>query len=198
MISDVLIPWSALYCIDVIALAHFIISYYRRCYRQGYRIDFWHAQLFLSCVLPNMLMLPFARSELNVIVVGNDMAGIIDVLPTVFLISLSGYFATLAGGALWRLQAGLGIRKVAIKILDLVPQSSRMLMSSRNVLVFQSVLCVFLQASILGFYFSQNGFGFSLRDYTFANPGLRPVALFISNYSVIIASHSLARYVDTK
>jgi oligosaccharide repeat unit polymerase len=51
---------------------------------------------------------------------------------------------------------------------------------------------------ILGLYFSQSGFAFDLRGYTFANPSLRPIALVISNYSVIIASHCLARYLDRK
>ncbi len=192
------IPWIVIYWLDFIAVAQFFISYYRKCYRQGYRIDFWHAQVFLSVVLPNMLMLPFAKSELNIISVGNDMPGIIEVLPTVFLISLLGYVAILAGGGLWRLQAGLGIRKTAINLLDVVPKCSRLLMSSRSVLVFQSLVCVILQVSILGYYFSHNGFGFSLREYTFENPSLRPIALLISNYSIIIASHSLARYIDTK
>jgi len=192
------VPWIAIYCIDCIAVAEFFISYYRKCYRQGYRIDFWHAQLFLSVILPNMLMLPFAKSELNVISVGDDMPGIIEVLPTVFLISLLGYAAILAGGGLWRLQAGLGIRKTAINLFDVVPKRSRELMSSRSVLVFQSLVCVILQVSILGYYFSHNGFGFSLREYTFENPSLRPIALLISNYSIIIASHCLARYIDTR
>lgn len=192
------IPWVAIYWLDAIAVAQFFISYYRKCYRQGYRIDFWHAQLFLSVILPNMLMLPFATSELNALAVGNDMPGIIEMLPTVFLISLLGYVAILAGGGLWRLQAGLGIRKTAINLLDVVPKCSRELMSSRNVLVFQSSVCVVLQVFILGYYFSQNGFGFSLREYTFENPSLRPVALLISNYSIVIASHCLARFVDTR
>jgi oligosaccharide repeat unit polymerase len=73
-----------------------------------------------------------------------------------------------------------------------------MLMSSRSVLVFQAALCLVLQLAILAVYFSQSGFAFDLRSFTFANPSLRPVALVISNYSIIIAAHCLARYVDTK
>lgn len=192
------ISWNELYAIDFIVVAHFLISYYRKCYRQGYRIDLWHAQLFLSCVLPNMLILPFAKSELNFIAVGDDMPGIVEALPTVFFISLLGYAAVLFGGELWRLKAGLGVRNTAASILDIVPRCSRMLMSSRKVLVFQSTLCIVLQVLILGYYFSKNGFGFSLREFTFENPSLRPIALFISNYSIMIASHCLARYIDTK
>jgi len=192
------IPWTALYWIDVLAILHFVISYYRNCYRNGYRIDFWHVQLFLVCVFPNMLLLPFSKSDVNMIVVGSDMDGIVAALPTVFLITLLGYVAILAGGGLWRLKAGLGLRNAAYRTLNLLPHCSMMLMSSREVLVFQAVLCVVLQWLLLAYYFSRSGFAFDLRGYTFANPALRPVALLISNYSINIGSHCLARYVDTK
>jgi oligosaccharide repeat unit polymerase len=71
-------------------------------------------------------------------------------------------------------------------------------MSSRRILIFQSALCLVGQTAILALYFSSGGFGFDLRSFTFENPTLRPIALVISNYSVVIASHCLARYVDTK
>lgn len=113
--------WTALYVFDVVAILAFGVSYYRKCYRQGYRIDFWYAQLFLVCVFPNMLMLPFAQSELNVIVLGSDLRAVIAALPVVFLITMVGYLALLAGGGLWRLQLGLGLRETAAKALDVVP-----------------------------------------------------------------------------
>ena len=192
------IPWNLCYLLDCVAIAWFAISYYRKCYRRGYRIDFWYAQVFLLCVFPNMLMLPFARSELNVLVLGRDLNAVTAVLPAVFIITMIGYLAVLAGGGLWRLQLGSGLRDSASNVLDLVPRASMMLMSSRSVLIFQTALCLLLQAMILGIYFSQSGFAFDLRSFTFANPSLRPVALVISNYSIIIASHCLARYVDKK
>src|ERR1022692_551090 len=130
-------PWNALYALDLFAIAWFAVSYYRRCYRQGYRIDFWHAELFLVCVFPNMIMLPFAKSELNILVLGHDMDSVVAVLPTVFLITLLGYLAVLAGGGLWRLRVGVGARQAALKVLDVVPRASMMLMSSRGILVFQ-------------------------------------------------------------
>ncbi len=190
--------WNALYALDVLALALFALSYYRKCYRRGYRIDFWHAQLFLYCVLPNMVMLPFAKSELNILVLGKDLAAVTAVLPIVFLITLIGYAAVLLGSALWRLQAGLGLRRDAAHILEIVPRCSMMLMSARGVLIFQAGLCFVLQLAILARYFSAGGLAFDLRSYTFENPTLRPIALVISNYSIVIASHCLARYVDTK
>ena len=190
--------WNLIYALDVFAMLLFAISYYRNCYRRGYRIDIWHSQLFLFCVLPNMIMLPFSKSELNAPVVGHDFAAVVAVLPDIFLITLVGYFSILAGGFAWRIRIGLGIRKLTIKLLDVVPQCSMMLMSSRSLLVFQSLLCLALQIIVLAIYFIHDGFGFDLRHYTFANPELRPVALVVSNYSIIIASHCLARYIDKK
>jgi oligosaccharide repeat unit polymerase len=190
--------WNLLYLLDGLAISSFAISYYLTCYRRGYRIDLWHAMMFMAIVMPNMLMLPFTRSELNYPILGNDFAAVQDVLPNVFLISLLGYLAILAGGFAWRIHIGLGTRKLAAQLLDIVPQCSMMLMSSRSVLVFQALLCMALQIMMLMLYFGQNGFGFDLRAYTFAHPELRPVALLISNYSIVIASHSLARYIDTK
>jgi oligosaccharide repeat unit polymerase len=190
--------WNFLYVLDAIAILLFAIAYYRKCYRQGYRLDFWYMQLFLLCIFPNMLMLPFAKSDLNLLVLGGDLNAVVAVLPTVFLIAMAGYLAMLAGGGLWRLQLGVGMRSAASKVLDIIPRSSLMLMSSRGVLVFQSVLCLALQFAILAVYFSQNGLAFDLRSYTFENPTIRPIALIISNYSIIIASHCLARYIDKK
>jgi oligosaccharide repeat unit polymerase len=190
--------WNQLYLLDAFAISTFVISYYRNCYRKGYRIDIWHSQMFLSIVLPNMLMLPFCRSELNYPVLGKDFAAVIAVLPKIFLISLLGYFATLAGGFAWRIRVGIGVRKLAVQLLDIVPRCSMMVMSSRSLLVFQALLCLSLQVIVLTLYFSQSGFGFDLRSYTFAHPELRPVALIVSNYSIVIASHCLARYVDKK
>jgi oligosaccharide repeat unit polymerase len=192
------ISWNALYVLDLLAIAHFVISYYRTCYRRGYRIDFWHSQLFLGCVLPSMLMLPFAKDELNTIVVGTSMGGIIAALPTVFLIALVGYVAILGGGVLWRLRTGLGLRSAAFRTMGIVPRCSMMLMSSRGILVFQAVMCIAFQWLLLFYYFSHSGFGFDLRRFTFENPTVRPVSLLISGYSVIIGAHCLARYVDTK
>jgi oligosaccharide repeat unit polymerase len=191
-------PWTLVYILDFIAILTFAVSYYRNCYRRGYRIDMWHFILLSACIIPNMLMLPFARNELNGVVLGQDYAAVMAVLPTVFLITFVGYYSMLVGGGLWRLRTGIGIRRAVIPLLDIPPRCSRMLMSSRTLLVFQSAVCLCLQVSVLLVYFAHNGFGFDLRRYASENPSLRPVLLLASNYSVVIASHCLARYVDKK
>ncbi|HEY1895433.1 MAG TPA: oligosaccharide repeat unit polymerase [Terracidiphilus sp.] len=190
--------WTVLYIIDVFAISTFIFSYYKNCYRRGYRFDFWHAQLLLVCVFPNMVLLPFVRSEMNRVILGDDFDVVMAALPSVFLITVVGYFATLLGGSLWRLRANIGVRKHLAEVLDIVPRCSLMLMTTRSVLVFQALLCLCLQAVVLTVYFASSGFGFDLRAFTFANPMFRPVAQTASAYSVLIASHCLARYVDSK
>jgi oligosaccharide repeat unit polymerase len=190
--------WTALFILDVFAISTFLLSYYKNCYRRGYRFDFWHAQLLIACVFPNMLLLPFATNEMNRLILGNDFDAVTAAVPTVFLITLVGYFAILLGGSLWRLRTNIGVRKLVAEALDVVPRWSMMLMSARSVLVFQALLCLCLQGVVLAVYFAKSGFGFDLRAFTFANPMLRPVAQTASAYSVMIASHCLARYVDRK
>jgi hypothetical protein len=85
--------WNTFYVLDILAMLFFVFSYYRNCYRRGYRIDFWHAQLFLIIVLPNLIMLPFTRNELNGIVLHQDFAAVVTAVPTVFLVTLLGFLA---------------------------------------------------------------------------------------------------------
>lgn len=190
--------WTAIYFVDALAISSFLVSYYWNCYRRGYRIDFWHFFLFLTCVFPNMILLPFATSEMNRLVLGPDFDVVTAAIPRVFFISLVGFCAMLAGGSLWRLQTGIGIRRAAARVVHVLPRLSMMLMSSRRLLVFEALLCGVLQVTVLAIYFAKSGFGFDLRAFTFENPMLRPVAQSASAFSVVIASHCLARYVDRK
>jgi oligosaccharide repeat unit polymerase len=190
--------WTLAYALSLLGTALFVISYYRNCYKIGYRIDLWHAHLFLSCVFPYLLMLPFARSELNALIVGKDIYGIQEVLPHVFLLVTAGYFSMLAGGASWKLHLGAGLRRTTKAFFEKGPRCSVMLMSSRSLLLFLSALCLTAQISLVVFYFASSGFGFNLRAYTFENPSIRPVSQIIALCSVIVISHNLARYLDTK
>lgn len=190
--------WNTLYVIDAFAVGTFAISYYRNCYRKGYRADFWHALLLSSCVIPYMFMLPFADNDLNAVVVGRDFSRVVAEIPRVFLMAMVGYFFILVGGSLWRVRVGVGARKTTTRVLSVVPRCSMMLLSSRSLLVFLSLLCFSSQTLMLAAYFASNGFGFDLRSYTFTHPGVRPIAQIIALSSVIIASHCLARYVEKK
>ncbi len=190
--------WRLLYLLDLFTLLFFLATYYRNCYRHGYRIDFWNSQIFLYCVIPFMVMLPFEKDDLNSIIVGQDLPRIIDAMPRTFLVVSSGFLALYLGGNLWRLGLGIGLRSTVNDMLNVFPKTSIMVMSSRTVLIGLSVVCLALQATILSIYFSRAGFGFDLRSYTFLNPGIRPFALITSLMTVVVASHCFARYADKK
>jgi oligosaccharide repeat unit polymerase len=152
----------------------------------------------MSCVLVEQIMLPFAGSDLNAISLGGLVSAAQERIADAFIISLAGFAAVVAGGELWKMKLGIGVRRTVSSVLDILPRQSWLLMSSRLLLIIQAGFCLLAQLAIVAFYFKNRGFGFDLRSYTFEEPALRPIALFISNYSIIIASHCLARYMDTK
>lgn len=189
---------NTLYSLDALAFLTFLWSYYWTCYRKGYRIDIWHAQLLIFCVVPYMSMLPFANNPLNSLIVGQDFQAVVSATPFVFLFALAGYFSLFAGGALWNLHLGVGLRRTTARVLDVVPSGSMMLMSSRELLILLSGVCFAAQLAILAVYFSTQGFGFNLRAYTFENPSIRPVAQMAALSSMIVAAHCFARYLEKK
>ena len=197
--SDSLVLISnTLYLFDLIALGTFAVSYYRTCYRKSYRMDFWHLELLLLCVIPNMLMLPFAGSAPNALILGSDYRTVAAVIPRVFLVTLFGYVTFLAGGSLWRLHLGIGIRARVARALGLIPRCSMMLMSSGRLLIMQTFICLTFEIGLLTFNYANRGFNFDLRSLAFEKPALRPILQVTSFYSIIIASHCLARYLDRK
>lgn len=192
------LSWRELYSLDAAALLLFAVSYYRNCYRQGYGIDFWHGQLLLFCIGPYFLTLFFITNPLNAVIVGSDFTRVTSAVPQVFFIVIIGYAFVVIGGNLWSFGLGVGARKAAVRALDVVPRCSLMLMSSWDLLVLLAMVCLCLQGALLLLYFSHNGFGFDLRAYTFDHPGVRPLAQITALSSVIVASHCLARYADTR
>ncbi len=190
--------WSLLYAIDFAAILYFCRSYYKNCYRLGYRIDLWYGFVGLSCVFPCMAMLPLEQSELNALIVGRDFNDVVAAIPSVFMMVILGFYALLIGRTLWRVRLGYGIRETTQRAFSVVPRASMMLMSSRSLLLFLTVICLGVQAVMLAIYFAHDGFGFDLRAYTFANPSIRPVAQVAAIGTVIVASHCFARYIDTR
>jgi oligosaccharide repeat unit polymerase len=190
--------WTFLYAIDSLALASFLLTYYLFCYRKGFRVDIWHVYMLLLTVLPNMILLPFSAALPNILVLGRDYAAVAAAIPKMFLLTVLGYCSVLAGAALWSVRLGVGLRQTTSEALAVIPRCSMMVMSSRTLLIAQTLLCLGLQACVLAVNWAHEGFNLDLRTYAFANPALRPVVQTTSFYSSIIASHCLARYLDRK
>ena len=82
--------------IAVLFLLHFCWSYYWNCYRKGYTIDLWHYSL-LNTLFIIHVMLPFARSNLNIFALGWLLQRTQGHVNEAYFISAFGYFFILVG-----------------------------------------------------------------------------------------------------
>lgn len=97
--------------IAIAFIVQFLWSYYRNCYRKGYSMDIWHFSLLYNLVIINV-MLPFARSDLNVFAVGPSLLRRTQQhVDQAYFISALGYLGILIGGSLWRVHLGIGLRR---------------------------------------------------------------------------------------
>lgn len=86
-----------LFSICVFSIIHFIHSYYKYCYKKGYKIDFWHFNIFLHFILPIHIMYPFAGSDFNIFSTGGSLILIQDFVPKAYILSTIGYLFTYIG-----------------------------------------------------------------------------------------------------
>lgn len=173
---------------------HFFWSYYRNCYRKGYRIDYWHLSLF-QMLFVTSVMLPFNRSPLNVIAFGPILLK--RALPWVnqaFLISALGYGSVILGGSLWRVKLNLGIRKAYSDLLNQPVRVALLLLRSPRLLMLSGMGCFLMMCAILGVYFRVAGFGFNLESLLIVRPELRPVAQFAAFIAITVGGLALGRY----
>ncbi len=181
------------YAIAILFGLQFLWSYYWNCYRKGYTMDVWHLSL-LNMAFIIHFMLPFSRSDLNRISLGASLERAQDHVTQAYLISALGYAAILAGGSLWRVHMGMGLRRGFARFLELPARGPLLLLRRPGLLLIHGVIALSLIAAVLLYYFSVDGFGFNLRGLLLVIPALRPVAQFAAFYSVLIGSLCLARY----
>lgn len=83
--------------ISFVFIAHFFYSYYNYCYKSGFKIDFWHFNIFLFYVLPIHIIYPFAASDFNVISTGSSILLIQEYVDEAYVVSTIGYIFTYVG-----------------------------------------------------------------------------------------------------
>jgi oligosaccharide repeat unit polymerase len=179
-------------CVATLFVIHFCWSYYWNCYRQGYTMDIWHWTL-LSLVFTIHVMLPFSRSDLNVFALGGLLRKTQAHVNEAYLISALGYFSILAGGQLWRLHSGVGLRRAAARTLEWPARLSLSLLNSRRMLRLHGLGAVTAMGAMILIYWKVMGFGFAVGELTLGNPGLRPFGNFATFYGNVIASYCLVR-----
>ncbi len=158
-------------------------------------MDIWHYNLLFNLLVIHV-MLPFSRSDLNVLALGPDLLR--SMQPKVndaYFISAFGYIGMILGGSLWRIHLGKGFRKVFRWVIEYPSKGSLLLLRSRILLLIHGIIAICLLVGVLAYYFKTVGFGFNLRGLLLVLPALRPVAQFAAFYSVLIASYCLVRFV---
>jgi oligosaccharide repeat unit polymerase len=157
-------------------------------------MDVWHFSLALN-VFTIHVMLPFSRSNLNIIALGPILlAKAQQHVNESYFISAFGYFWLLVGGNLWRVHLGLNLRKRASQWLEYPTKGSLLLLQSGRLLLLHGLLASLILAGVLAYYFRASGFGFNLRGLLLVRPQLRPIAQFGAFYSVLMCSYCLARF----
>lgn len=181
-------------CVAIAFTLHFFWSYYWTCYRKGYKIDVWHFGLGINLFVIHW-MLPFARSDLNMFVLGpalwNHAAPFVD---QAYFISAAGYAAIVLGGSLWRLRLGWGLRRAFSKAVELPTRGVFIIVRSRRLVIVHCLIGITLMGIALAIYFSISGFGFNLRGLLLVFPALRALAQFAAFYAILAGGYAFARY----
>lgn len=183
--------------VAVAFILHFFWSYYRNCYSKGYTMDVWHYSLIFNLFVIH-IMLPFIRSDLNVISIPFQLKRTQAHIDEAYLISALGYLCILLGGTLWRVHLGLGLRRTFDEAMEMPTRAAYFLLSSRQLLMGNGLLAVCMMTGVLLFYFKTAGFGFNLRGLLLVTPWLRPIAQFSAFYALVIGSYCLARFYQYK
>lgn len=180
--------------VAVFFIVHFCLSYYRNCYRKGYRIDYWHLALF-QVLLVTSIMLPFNRSPLNVIAYGPVLLK--HALPFVdeaFLISALGYGCFILGGNLWRVRLNLGLREKYSDLLNQPVRAAVLLLRSPRLLIVVGLFSFLVMAVMIAIYFALDGFGLNVGSLLIVHTELRPAGQFGAFVGITIGSLALGRY----
>lgn len=180
--------------VAIFFILHFLWSYYRNCYRKGYRLDFWHFVLFQGLFV-TCIMLPFSRSALNVYALGPVLTRrMMPFVDEAFLISALGYGSFVVGGSLWRLNLGLGLRQTYSHLLNLPVRASVLLLRSPRLMLVLGGFAIALMGVVLTIYFASVGFGLRIEGFLFLHPELRPIAQFAAFIAITIGGFALGRY----
>jgi hypothetical protein len=83
--------------INSFLILHFIYSYYNYCFKQGFKLDYWHFNIMISFFIPILIMYPFSASIFNSIATGNNIFYIREYVNYAYIISIVGYISFYIG-----------------------------------------------------------------------------------------------------
>lgn len=157
----------------LIVLLHFFYSWHRSYTRTGWKLDVWHLSLFLSYILPCVIMYPFFSSEMNALSTGSAYVRIGQYVEEAFFISLIGYISILMGKVFY------DGKQHCYKDFGLLGNIVVTNIRRGAMMYIWSILCIVFFA--VAFYISlSSGMLFNGRGWFLTHPSYR----FIANFMV--------------
>jgi oligosaccharide repeat unit polymerase len=186
--------------VSILFFIHFVFSYIFLCYKRGYKIDFWHFNIFIGYLIPFIILYPFASSDFNYISIGNKIFAIQNSVNTAYLITLVGYLSTYIGLYYhdFFYKKGLMYNTVS-KLNSFLSRFMYFSIKSNisfRILYFTSLFLISIVIiNIVGKY----GINFNFRSYALADHSIRPLFNFVVITLVpIIITISIIRFYDNR
>ncbi|MFZ4762496.1 MAG: oligosaccharide repeat unit polymerase [Alphaproteobacteria bacterium] len=179
--------------IAAISLFHFVYSWYKSCFKQGIKLDYWHFTLLVTLVFPSFVLYPFTWSWRNHHYVGWHFLYFRDYIPEAFFVTACGY---------WAIQLG-AIITPWVEQMHKVNQwgaEAIICMGKSRLMVVFSVLCVMAAWAVASVIFYHEGLNFNLRYYALGSyQELRPIfnLLYVSLIPML-AALMLYRAIDQR
>ncbi len=190
---------SLLMLVNITLILHFCCSYYFDCYCKGFKVDYWHFNLFLGYVFPFLICYPFAGSDLNYFVIGDSINRVQEKIDLAYIITTTGYIFTYVGYYSLKFSKNNIFYGLITKINNLLARDIYFASSNRKALHYAAVFGMCLLVCFLGISFKKYGFNFNLRGETLANDSFKPIFNFIiASYIPLICSFLIIRYFQYK
>ncbi|AXE16419.1 hypothetical protein DR864_01085 [Runella rosea] len=184
--------------ISFLVFLQFLYSWYYKCYKQGFKIDYWHFYIFYNYIFVIFFMYPFAASYLNGIAMGGRMDMIKEKVDDAFLITLTGYISIILANYLFSLNVFSTFNRTIIKINNWGGQLLFETMSNKKYIYLCISFLLFFTVLGLVYSFSRFGFSFKIRNDYLAIPEIRPIFNFWTSFYNVFIPILIIIYIQKK
>ena len=184
--------------ISILVFLQFLHSWYFKCYKQGFKIDYWHFYIFYNYIFLIFFMYPFSASYLNDIAMGGRMSTIREKVDDAFYITLVGYMSINVANFLINIKYISHLRN---KLVKMNKWGSNLLFevisSKRYIHLCIGFLLIF---SIMGLMYSfyRFGFSFKIRNEYLSIPEIRPIFNFWTSFYNVLIPILIITYIQKK
>ncbi|UIR30977.1 oligosaccharide repeat unit polymerase [Priestia flexa] len=186
--------------LNIMVIIHFCLSYYFLCIKRGFKVDFWHLNIFISFLLPYIIIYPFSASLKNLDTIGNVFLLVRDNVDKAYIITLIGYIFVYLG----LYYHDFSYRKTIMysiveKTNNITSELIYFSLKNKYFLKILYIVSIFLMTYISLKVISSYGFSFNFRSYVMGDTSLRPLFNFVMVSMVpFVVTFMIIRYLDVK